>query len=986
MLVEGEVVTSPGGGVVEDKDDNSSHNNVASKIEQIDANRNGDTDTEVNDSTHQLDEDEKDTAQHDIRVHSEDMINQNDLIDEGECDADVSNDERVEQQETAHNSMQDASASDNYQEATEEDLAAETLEADIDNDAPFDSQSSETADDPVEADNSGSGGEQPLENLILDSAVETIDSSPPPHSEDGDQLFPTDDSASNQLLDHEILFDEGINNIALFSEVPADCMHNEQLPTSQHRITGVLSFTSPVMRVFPARYFWSASVYEKKTLAIFTNPDIIVILRVPKNMYEVHQLLAMRGESGSSTRDINDYLVAESVIDPKTCKIRLSQLTTPTSVPLPDISNASLPHRITNMNKNDNRKHTCFDILTPTETVSLSAVVESTGENSLNDTHRCEFAIVSALMKVHVYNFSLGGDDDQAWKHQVILGTPHSYVISGNDQLLKESLAGAIEFQNSRSGCNSKKLDPFIIDAKDDSGKTALHHACSRRKVSTVRLLVEAGADCSIPQNVDDLTPCHICAKGLDEKILSTLLSASHPTRPDPNALDCLERTPMYLAAVEGRGVDGRNNSEALNLCLSALEAWGGQLMVDSLKGIKLLHPVHVVSEQWKSDELLVILAHCKYRYPLIPRGSDSGCSLGAQFQYPIHASIASLKKKIQSTDSNNELMPVESLIKTLQTLLDHGFEPNERIESIVGQGEAVQCLSCFIGFTPLQLLSVVAMEARSEIDLKARESDENNLELPPVLRHISKIVQASAELLLLNGARISMPSPPSSRLNRPTLSGYHSLAMTLEDPKIKSSRECLPLDRNELVALFGGVSRVNSALKAFKSKSVKVADACEIGSTSIDSDAPGGSDSISCAICWSEFGVVSHRKHLCRASRKFVCHECSTKRVVVNGTEHRISDGQYLLAIADTKKAAEKIKAGQAKQLFNGATNETTETHLKDRFANAMSGLGQAKNAVIERGAKLENLAEKSEALEQASLDFANMAKELNRSQNSWW
>jgi hypothetical protein len=130
---------------------------------------------------------------------------------------------------------------------------------------------------------------------------------------------------------------------------------------------------------------------------------------------------------------------------------------------------------------------------------------------------------------------------------------------------------------------------------------------------------------------------------------------------------------------------------------------------------------------------------------------------------------------------------------------------------------------------------------------------------------------------------------------------------------------------------------------------------------------------------------------------------------MVVNGTEYRISDGQYLLAIADTKKAAEKTKAkraermlehrqsatqagnalgleSKARELVNSATDKTAETHLKDRFANAMSGLGQAKNAVIERGAKLENLTEKSEALEQASLDFANMAKELNRSQNSWW
>jgi hypothetical protein len=43
-------------------------------------------------------------------------------------------------------------------------------------------------------------------------------------------------------------------------------------------------------------------------------------------------------------------------------------------------------------------------------------------------------------------------------------------------------------------------------------------------------------------------------------------------------------------------------------------------------------------------------------------------------------------------------------------------------------------------------------------------------------------------------------------------------------------------------------------------------------------------------------------------------------------------------------------------------------------------------KNAVLERGDKLERLGEKTQALEQASIDFASLAKELNRSQNSWW
>jgi hypothetical protein len=56
------------------------------------------------------------------------------------------------------------------------------------------------------------------------------------------------------------------------------------------------------------------------------------------------------------------------------------------------------------------------------------------------------------------------------------------------------------------------------------------------------------------------------------------------------------------------------------------------------------------------------------------------------------------------------------------------------------------------------------------------------------------------------------------------------------------------------------------------------------------------------------------------------------------------------------------------------------------ERITSAFSGLGQAKDAVIERGAKLEGLAEKTEKLNNASVDFMNMAKELERQQNSWW
>lgn len=297
--------------------------------------------------------------------------------------------------------------------------------------------------------------------------------------------------------------------------------------------------------------------------------------------------------------------------------------------------------------------------------------------------------------------------------------------------------------------------------------------------------------------------------------------------------------------------------------------------------------------------------------------------------------------------------------------------------------------------------MALVASEAKSAIELKTKETGEENLQLTRSLRNINNTILASAELLIMNGARINMPSPPSSRLNRPTPLGCCSLAMALvADPMAASSRECSPLDKNEVVSLFGGSSRINTLLKAFTNKSVKTVGAFETGSTSIDSCAPGGSDSTSCAICWSEFRLVSNRKHLCRVSRKFVCRECSTKHIMVNSLDHRISDGQYLLALADAKKMEKNAKVDQEERVHNhrlsvtqarskeatNGTSEVTETNFKDRFANAMSGLGQAKDAVLERGAKLESLAEKTESLEQASLDFENMAKELNRSQNSWW
>lgn len=815
---------------------------------------------------------------------------------------------------------------------------------------------------------------------------------------------------ATQSLDREILFDDSTTNIQAFDDGSVEARQKVQGWTNKKWVAAsdkVLAFTASVLLVIPGRYFFSPDQYERRELTIYKNPDIILVMRLPKDVNEVRRLLSVQGGVELSEQELHSFLIVESVADPKTCKLRLSQITNTTSVP-----------------GKDSAQRNCFDIMTPTETLTLSASflfadsfadIECVSEKSLTDTHRCEDAVISALTNAHPLGDTINrhGVNDQAWKHQVVLGTITSYVISGNDKILKQSLGNALETQKSRDGSESETIGSTIIDATDDCGKTALHYACGRRKSSTVQLLVSAGADCSM-SDFGEMTPCHISAKGLDVNCLSIVLSASYPTRPNPNALDLHGRTPMYLAAVEGKGVDGSSNAVALDLCLSAIDAWGGQLVLDSPKGKRLLHPLHCVSAQWKWEEVSVILSHCNYHYPLASRdGSDlKGASLSAKFQYPIHAALVSLRRRITSAFKangsvfNSEFILLEpALVKTLQTLLEHGFEPNERFEGIVGEGEEIKSLSCYFGFTPLQLLALAAIDARTAC-LEKQESGRDDVNAR-ILINITKVIQGSAEILLKNGARTNLPPPPTTRLNRATPTGCYSYknASSMQS----DFRERLKLEHDEIITLLGGANRVKISRQVFAlvGKLVKNSSPTTGTSSSLDSDAPGGSDINSCALCWSEFGIISNRKYRCRVSCRFVCNECSTKRLVEKGSEQRVTDGQFLLSSSEAGKAAAKTQANQEERMQKQResvtqarkalglksaigssidTEDKTKLSTKDRITNAISGLGQTKDAVLERGDKLESLADKADALNQASLDFANMAKELERSQNNWW
>lgn len=710
------------------------------------------------------------------------------------------------------------------------------------------------------------------------------------------------------------------------------------------------------------------------------------------------------------------FLVAESIIDPKTSKIRLSQLTHPTSLPL----KTDRAKGLLNI-----RKQTCFDILTPTEVIELSAAflpddsfdnMEYASEKCLADTFRFEHAISESLLMAQK-EFS------NMEQHQIILGTPHSYVIGGNDQVLKEALASALELQKSRGGGNI--LDSSIIDERDTSGNTALHYACHNRRNSTVGILVGAGSNCSI-QTADLKTPCHIAASNLDAPSLSIILSAQYP-RPDPNALDSNLRTPMFVAAV----ADGKDGASALDQCLSALEAWGGQLMLGNTLD---LHPINLI--QWKSAELSVLLSHCHYHYPLL--NGLAGISASALHHYPLHGTLIHLREQIylalSSSDCiTNTYIPSEmAIVARLQTLLVHGFEPNERLEGVFCEGNESKRLTTYFGFTPLQILVAAAKE------VQVFESSSQKEKYGQAVKNIMEIIHSCAKTLLEKGARVNMLPPPVTRLDRGTPPGCYSLNDAMEGTKNTIvphvNRDVLnKLDNKQILTLLGGADRLKAPQKLFGSlpKSVDGVGSLQFGTTSRDSVAPGGSDDTSCAVCWSEFGLISNRKHLCRASGRYVCNDCSTKRLFANGAEQRITDGLYNLAtfekntaggtrknqvssrIASACHATSRLdmksnrgsstltsdrnrsflglsssSASLSSSSASGATDKKEQRNLSatERITSAISGLGQAKDAVLERGAKLEGLAEKTEALNNASVDFMNMAKELERQQNSWW
>ena len=278
------------------------------------------------------------------------------------------------------------------------------------------------------------------------------------------------------------------------------------------------------------RALWN--VQNKKTLFLFS--DILLI-----------------------TVSQGDKFLVETTIDLATCKVNIrakSDLLDPTIV---DMS-------------------TVFELLYPGG--SLIAICD-------DKTHQMEW--VQGIFKAIC---DVVGEGAVGWKHQYLLGTMHSAVLSRDakkvSELLESCLAGELEF-----------LD---MEKQDDEGYTPLHYSCLLRLTNITKLLHESNADVTVPDS-RGLTALHWAAMQLDHAALEML--CTHVFNVD--IVDYKDRTPLYLACVEGRDVQGCTDVQLLKKCVECLMQAGANPNLRDREGLTVLHYVSA-SWQWQVIEAMM--------------------------------------------------------------------------------------------------------------------------------------------------------------------------------------------------------------------------------------------------------------------------------------------------------------------------------------------------------------------------------------------
>jgi hypothetical protein len=234
--------------------------------------------------------------------------------------------------------------------------------------------------------------------------------------------------------------------------------------------TGKLTLISKIL--------WVTSYDDAYRMAIYQRPTIILILK--------QQPPSLFGGNRQPT-----ILTVESILDPAVCKLKLSHWTTPSS-----IYHSKQPQL--------GLHESCFELVSPTHTWAFSVLPplelknimppsdhhssvlnKSDQDRWIRDTFMWEAMLSQALLQLHVATVTATAPqalvspnkiikDCYSWRHAVVLGTLHSYVVTSDKEMLHAALS------------QTPKVN---INEIDEYGFTPLHYACNQRDTSAVRLL-----------------------------------------------------------------------------------------------------------------------------------------------------------------------------------------------------------------------------------------------------------------------------------------------------------------------------------------------------------------------------------------------------------------------------------------------------------------------------------------------------------------
>lgn len=287
------------------------------------------------------------------------------------------------------------------------------------------------------------------------------------------------------------------------------------------------------------------------------------------------------------------------------------------------------------------------------------------------------------------------GDHERVigWRHQYMLGTIHSAVMSRDEFKVREMLTDI------SSGILSSGSEVAVtgIDEVDADGFTALHLACILRMHGIIRALHDAGADVTAKDR-RGYTALHWAALHLDDQAVTIL--CSHIFCPDIE--DGKGLTPLYLACVEGRDLAGKSDPVSLGRCLNTLLGLHSDPNIRDSAGKS---PLHYLAAGWQFEAMDLLLQ----------RGAEVWRRCDSDRSYtPLHFAVAAapLKHAVGvaarllgsshgcngGEDGDSHLlhdMAAEKLVyangpRALASLLKYGARPNSKDS---------------LGMTPLQIL-----------------------------------------------------------------------------------------------------------------------------------------------------------------------------------------------------------------------------------------------------------------------------------------